>query len=175
MITENQIILRISFDFYKGNENIFEFIKQIADKYNINGYIKREKDKVIIIASSEIENIQQFADQLGKLLPYSIFMGEASTEVVYELPEFLEKGFKIKGDINILPQNLSPCPTCTKELLDEENRRFYFPFISCKYCGNQYSYIYDYPFVRENTVFKFFQMCEDCQKDYQNKEGFRYE
>ena len=171
---ENKLILRISFDYLNGNENIFDLIKKIADKHKIDGILERKKDKVFITASSDLENIQKFADELGKLLPYSIFMGEASTEVVYELPMPLEKGFHIKGEINVLPQNLSPCPSCTKELLDEKNRRFYYPFISCSYCGNQYSYLYSYPFDRQNTVFKFFQMCPDCQKEYEDKNSFRY-
>ncbi len=173
-MTENKLILRISFDYLNGNENIFDLIKKIADKHGIDGILERIKDKVFITASSDLENIQKFADELGKLLPYSIFMGDASTEVVYELPFPLEKGFKIKNDINILPQNLSPCPTCTKELFDENNRRFYFPFISCNYCGGHYSYLYQYPFERENTVFKFFQMCEDCQEEFTDKKSFRY-
>ena len=173
-MTKNELILRISFGFKKGNEAVFELIKKIADKHNINGLLERKKDNVEILASGELEDIQKFADELGKVLPYSIFMEDAQTQVVYELPFDLEKGFYIKNDINVIPQNLSPCPTCTKELLDSKNRRFYYPFISCSFCGNQYSYIYDYPFKRENTVFKFFQMCEDCQKEYEDKNSFRY-
>jgi len=175
MNLSEDIILRISFEFYKGNEAIFDFIKKLADKHRIKGYLYREDDQVFIIASSNLENIQKFADELGKLLPLSLFMSNASTEVVYNLPEFLEDKFKIKHDINIIPQNLSICPSCLMELLDENNRRFYFPFISCNYCGNQYAYIYNYPFERENTLFKYFQMCNNCKKEFSDAKSRRYE
>jgi len=169
----SNITLKISFEFYKGNEVVFDLIKKLADENNINGYLERVDNKVSIVVSSSMENIQNFADKLGKLLPLSLFISDASTEAVDDIGE-IGKGFKIKGEINVIPQNLSICPNCLKELFDPSDRRFYFPFISCNYCGNQYSYLYDYPFTRENTLFKFFQMCENCKNEYNDKRSFRY-
>ncbi|SNZ07011.1 hydrogenase maturation protein HypF [Persephonella hydrogeniphila] len=173
MITDNRIGLKISFDYLSGNDILLEFIKHIADKHRIEGFLERKGDQIEIIVSGSLENIQEFSKELGEKLPYSIFMSDASTQVIESIPPSTDK-FQIKGEINILPQNLSICPECLKELFDSKNRRFYFPFISCNYCGNHYSYLYEYPFKREKTVFKFFQPCEECKKEYENKKSRRY-
>ncbi len=174
MKTENKIGLKISFDYLSGNDILLDLVKKIADKHRIKGYLQKDKDRVEIIVSASIEDMQNFSKELGEKLPYSIFMGEASTQVIEELPDFIPEKFEIKKDINILPQNLSICPSCLNELFDQNNRRFYFPFISCNYCGSHYSFLYEYPFEREKTVFRFFKMCDECQKEFNDSKNFRY-
>ncbi|HIE58932.1 MAG TPA: hypothetical protein EYP82_03135, partial [Hydrogenothermaceae bacterium] len=165
MKTINTIKLKIEFGFLSGNENIFRFIKDIADTIGIKGILKRENDKVIIYIDGNIENVEKFLDELGKKLPLSIFMEQANITNIDTIPEKLKDEFKIHANLNVLPQNLSTCPSCLEKLFNPENRKFYYPFISCKYCGSHYSYLYKYPLERENTVFKFFQKCENCQNE----------
>ena len=174
MKTENKIGLKISFDYLSGNDILLDLVKKIAERHKIKGYLQKNKDRVEIIVSASIEYIHNFSKELGEKLPYSIFMGEASTEVIEELPDFFHEKFQIKKEINILPQNLSICPDCLNELFDQSNRRFYFPFISCNYCGSHYSFLYEYPFEREKTVFRFFNMCGECEKEFNDGESFRY-
>ncbi|WP_457626636.1 Kae1-like domain-containing protein [Persephonella sp.] len=174
MITDSKIGLKISFDYLSGNDILLEFIKYIADRHAVKGFLERKGDRLEIIVSGTLEQIQSFSKDLGEKLPYSIFMSDASTEVIESIPSYGADSFKIKGEINILPQNLSICPECLKELFDKDGRRFYFPFISCNYCGGHYSYLYEYPFVREKTVFKFFQPCEECRNELENSESRRY-
>ncbi|WP_457643234.1 hypothetical protein [Persephonella sp.] len=170
-----EVGLKISFEYLSGNDILFGMIKQIADRYGIRGYLERKDDTVDIIVSAPLEKLQEFSKELGSSLPYSIFMSDASTEVVEGFTVEYFQGFKINTDRNILPQNLSTCPNCLKELFDENSRRFYFPFISCSYCGGHYSYLYQYPFKRENTVFKFFHICEDCRRETEDKNSFRFD
>lgn len=165
MKTINTIKLKIEFGFLSGNENIFRFIKDIADTIGIKGILKRENDKVIIYIDGNIENVEKFLDELGKKLPLSIFMEQANITNIDTIPEKLKDEFKIHANLNVLPQNLSTCPSCLEKLFNPENRKFYYPFISCEYCGSHYSYLYKYPLERENTVFKFFQKCENCQNE----------
>ncbi len=173
METMEQLKLKTVFDYYSGNDHIIDLIYKIGKKTGINGFVERKKDTVYIYVSGSHKDIEKFYSELGEKLPYSIFMSEAKTYPVENFEEE-DRPFHIKGDINILPKSLSPCPTCTKELFDISNRRFYFPFISCNYCGSHYSYLYEYPFEREKTVFKFFKMCKDCEKEFNDKNSFRY-
>ncbi len=165
MKTIKRIKLKIEFGFLSGNENIFNLIKDIADKHNINGVLKRENDKVLIYIDSELEKVERFLDELGKKMPLSIFMEEAKISQIENIPEKINEGFKINADLNVLPQNLSTCPSCLERLFNPSDRKFYYPFISCEYCGSHYTYLYKYPFERENTVFKFFQKCEKCKEE----------
>ncbi|WP_457624135.1 hypothetical protein, partial [Persephonella sp.] len=169
-----EIGLKISFEYLSGNDSILELIKQLAGRHGIRGYLTREGDRVEIIVSAPADRLQNFSKDLGDLMPYSIFMSEASVEPVEPVSDFVTGDFEIRVDTNILPQNLSICPSCLKELFDKDSRRFYFPFISCNYCGGHYAYMYEYPFEREKTVFKFFQMCEKCAEEAEDKSSFRY-
>ncbi len=174
MKTINNIKIKIEFDYISGNGNIIKLIKNLADKNEINGILKKENEKITIFLDDEIAKIEKFSDEIGKTLPLSIFMGNANTVAVENLPEKIEDGFKVISDINILPQNLSPCPNCLKELFNPDDRRFFYPFISCNYCGSHYSYLYEYPFKREKTIFKFFQPCSECSKEHSDKNSLRY-
>ncbi len=165
MKTIETVKLKIEFEFLSGNENIFRLIKQIAEEENIKGVLKRKNDKVIIYVDSPLESIKRFVDKLGKKLPLSIFMKQANIEAIENIPDKLKEGFKIDTTLNVLPQNLSTCPECLEKLFNPESRKFYYPFISCEFCGSHYSYLYKYPFKRENTVFKFFQKCEKCKNE----------
>jgi len=174
MGTTEEIGLKIMFDYLNGNDAVLELIKHLADKHGIRGYLEKKEDTVYVIISAPLEKLQNFSKELGEKLPYSIFMTEASTQPIESLPEYISDRFKIKEDLNIIPQNKGLCPSCLKELLSENSRRYHFPFISCNYCGSHYSYLYGYPFERERTVFKFFQMCSECEKEYNHKNSFRY-
>ncbi|RMA97854.1 Kae1-like domain-containing protein [Hydrogenothermus marinus] len=174
MKTIDTVKIKIEFEYYKGNENLFYLIKYIADKNKITGYLKRENDKVKIYIKDSFEKVEKFVKELGEKLPYSIFMGTANTVSIEKLDIEIKEGFKLLKEPNLIPQNLSTCPSCLEELFNPENRRFYYPFISCNYCGNHYSYLYEYPFKREKTVFKFFVPCEDCKRELENKESLRF-
>lgn len=165
MKTIETVKLKIEFGFLSGNENIFRLIKKFAEEENITGVLKRKNNKVIIYVDSPLENIEKFLDKLGKKLPLSIFMEQANIETIECISDKLKEGFKIDATLNILPQNLSTCPSCLEKLFNPEDRKFYYPFISCEHCGSHYSYLYKYPMQRENTVFKFFQRCENCQSE----------
>ncbi|NPA57703.1 MAG: hypothetical protein GXN94_00260 [Aquificae bacterium] len=174
MKTPEEVGLKISFEYLKGNDTLLQMVKQIADRHGIRGFLTKKEDKVEIIVSAPLEKLQGFSKELGELLPYSLFMSDASVETVEPISPFITEDFKIKTDLNLLPQNLSVCPSCLKELFDREGRRYHFPFISCNYCGSQYAYLHRYPFTRENTQFRFFNTCNDCKTEVENKNSFRH-
>ncbi len=174
MKTINSIKIKIEFEHISGNDNILSLIHQIGNSLKVRGVLLKENDRIKIYLDDELSKIENFSEELGKNLPFSIFMGTAQTTAVENIPFEIDDQFKLLSDINQLPQNLSICPSCMRELFDTKNRRFFYPFISCNYCGSHYSYLYEYPFQREKTVFKFFQPCESCNEEFHNPTSFRH-
>lgn len=167
------LTLKIELPFKNSNDIFLPLIRDIAKSSDIKGYIERKDDKILIVAQEEEEKIKKFLDKLGKKLPLSIFMEEAKVEVI-ESDKSLDN-FLIKNEtLNILPVNYGLCPDCIDELSNPVNRRYLYPFISCKYCGNQYSYLFFYPFERENTIFRYFTRCKNCEDEYNSKNSRRY-
>ncbi|WP_457642063.1 Kae1-like domain-containing protein [Persephonella sp.] len=168
-----KVILKTVIEYLSGNDNVLKLIKQIALSSGINGYVSRVDDNIVIIAEGTEEELGHFMENLGSKMPYSIFMRSSKTEIAQE--QDIEEGFYIKNEeLNIIPLNLSTCISCLDESLVPSNRRFFYPFISCNHCGSQYAFLFEYPFEREKTVYKFFQPCENCKKEYENKDSLRY-
>jgi hydrogenase maturation protein HypF len=73
-----------------------------------------------------------------------------------------------------IPPDLAICPECNAELLDPENRRYLYPFITCTQCGPRYSIVEDTPFDRDTTSMIDFPQCPDCLAEYTNPEDRRF-
>lgn len=106
---------------------------------------------------------------------------EAADEDVAEgvvLDEFgreLDDNFRIiksdnydnyEEDIRFLPADIAPCKECERDVLDPNNRRYRYPFISCSQCGPRYSIMKAVPYDRENSTMDGFVLCQDCAREY---------
>ena len=63
---------------------------------------------------------------------------------------------------------MSICPDCQRELFDQADRRFRYPFINCTNCGPRFTIIKDIPYDRPKTTMADFQLCPDCKAEYEN-------
>ena len=68
--------------------------------------------------------------------------------------------------MRFISPDIATCPDCEKELLDPNNRRYRYPFISCKKCGPRISIIKKIPYDRESITMKGFSMCPNCEAEY---------
>ncbi|ACN99229.1 HypF finger family [Sulfurihydrogenibium azorense Az-Fu1] len=169
----DEITLEIKIPYPHQNDIFLPLIKRIGEKEGIKGYVERTLEGIKIVISSNEDKVKTFMEVLGSKLPVSFFMSDASVEISEE--EITNEDFFIKNEtLNILPVNYGLCPSCTQELLNPNSKRYLYPFISCSFCGFQYSYLFYYPFDRKNTIFKYFQMCDNCQQEYDSKFSFRY-
>jgi hydrogenase maturation protein HypF len=73
-----------------------------------------------------------------------------------------------------IPPDLPLCADCARELLDPENRRFLYPFITCTQCGPRYSIVVRTPFDRENTTMSPFTQCAACASEYADPADRRF-
>lgn len=158
---------------YKSHNHIYLYmVRDIAREVGVYGYVMKGETLKILISGEE-DRIKMFFEMLGYRLPLSIFMDEAKIDILNN-PESIEKRFEIKNNLlNILPLNQGMCPSCFEEFKNKNGRRYLYPFISCKYCGNQYNHLFSYPFERENTIFRYFTMCDDCKKEFSTKYSSR--
>ena len=74
----------------------------------------------------------------------------------------------------LVSPDASVCDDCLRELFDENDRRFRYPFINHTNCGTRFTIIKDIPYDRPNTTMSVFQMCESCQGEYDNHLSRRF-
>ena len=138
---------------------IRQIIQAQAETSSIDMHIIQDGEKIILACSRDEENLEAFLLALEQTLPASLFLGKSRHYFSDELPAISDK-VQTK-----LPLNIAPCPTCQKEMFDVSSRRYYYPFTSCSACGTQHPFVTHYPYIRENTLMKFFTPCKECRKE----------
>ena len=153
------------------------FVYNLAQALNLNGCVYNIASKVIIELSYE-KSIESFVEQLKSSLPSRARIDSIDIDdaIVFEK----HQGFFIKESsidtsklIEVTP-DLGLCKACKKELLDPNNRRFNYPFISCTQCGPRYSILEKLPFDREHTSLKKFSLCKTCEDEYHDPTNRRF-
>ncbi|MCR5656256.1 MAG: carbamoyltransferase HypF [Butyrivibrio sp.] len=164
------------------------FVAKLSYEYKLKGEVKNVGGIVEILAEADRDVIYSFADRLRTDCPPGSIILDIS---VYELNEngkpegpcdhsgfhaVKEKysDFRIvksgkENRINglyVFPPDIGICAECSRELLDEDDRRYRYPLISCASCGPRYSILNSIPYDRETTTMESFKMCPKCEAEY---------
>jgi hydrogenase maturation protein HypF len=147
-------------------------IFRIAKNMGLKGYVLNKGSEVEVVID---RNEEEFIKEIKKQLP-SI----AKITNIEKVPkEYSFKDFKIlhskKGSRHSqIPADVGICDSCLKELFNEKNKRYVFPFTNCTVCGARYSLIKDIPYDRERTSMDEFKLCKSCLEEYKNPLDKRY-
>jgi hydrogenase maturation protein HypF len=154
------------------------FIYRMATEKKFNGWVCNSADGVHIeLNADEEEAIRNFCEEIKQNSP-----PQASVENVSFYPVAGENhhSFRInnseKSETTSIPvtPDFAICADCIKELFDNKNRRFSYPFLTCTRCGPRYSIIRRIPYDRENTSMDSFFMCPECLTEYNDPSDRRF-
>jgi hydrogenase maturation protein HypF len=154
------------------------FIFNLAHRMNLHGYVQNNNSGVFIEVEGEAKELSSFLNFIQTEKPPNALIEGMFTEY-HNARGF--NGFEIKKSPHednapsalILP-DVAICKDCLKELFDENNRRYLYPFINCTNCGPRFSIIEALPYDRKNTSMKIFPMCPDCRSEYENPYDRRF-
>ncbi len=150
------------------------FVYSLAVRLGVEGSVCNLGGIVEIIARAPEEVLNQFLFELKNDADKDYEIHGVKEEDIKEedFPEEkLNKGFFIKSSAKSLHAfSLTPdiglCDKCAEEVLDEKNRRYHHPFISCAACGPRYTILEQTPYDRQTTVMKEFPLCGECEEEY---------
>lgn len=151
------------------------YLYRCAQKFNFNGFVKNTSEGVIL----EVEGTG-----MDDFVPYVMGHLPPLSEVVYHevnhIPVENSGSFVILSSENtdksdlLVPPDIAVCQNCRKEMADQSDRRYRYPFINCTDCGPRMTIIRDLPYDRPFTTMKKFPLCEDCSKEYNDPMDRRY-
>ena len=147
------------------------FVYRLAIKYNLKGWVCNTSEDVKIEVEGEAEAIERFYFELqskapplarieGITISYHPLAGYTSFEIRHSIAE--------EGKYQLISPDIATCQACLNELLDFNDRRYRYPFTNCTNCGPRFTIIEDMPYDRPKTTMRYFQMCPQCQAEYDN-------
>jgi hydrogenase maturation protein HypF len=153
------------------------FIHRLAVRHNLCGWVRNEAGEVRIVVAGSGASVSAFVAAIEADAPPLARIDSLETR-----PTTLEDadGFRIveSEDHPDRRQPVSPdvalCADCERELYDEHDRRFRYPFITCTNCGPRFTVIDAMPYDRERTSMRAFPQCEQCRAEYERPDDRRY-
>lgn len=149
-------------------------VYRVAKSLDCKGYVRNNGSNVEICVDS---NHEGFLKLLKKELPplAKIERVEVLESKCYEKYDGFTIIYSKKGTRqSLIPADTAICDECLIELFDNDDRRYFYPFINCTNCGARFSLIFDVPYDRANTSMNEFKLRERCKDEYKNPENRRF-
>jgi len=146
------------------------FVFALASRTELKGRVLNNEIGVLVDVEGEQCRIEQFISELRTMAPplsqidsveckpYSNGTNYSDFRIV-ESETMGQKFSPIAADI-------ATCGDCLREMFDENDRRFRYPFINCTNCGPRFTIIENVPYDRANTTMRDFEMCAPCLAEY---------
>jgi hydrogenase maturation protein HypF len=154
-------------------------VHRLASQLNLTGFVYNDTMGVTIELQGENTKIAEFLKRLnGQDAPplaqiYSCLAFDL--EPVEQEQEFVIKPSEKSGTpTSRVTADIATCKDCLRELFDEKDFRYRYPFINCTNCGPRYSIIRTIPYDRPNTTMSAFAMCDKCSGQYDNVTDRRF-
>lgn len=154
------------------------FVYRLAHEYNLAGWVLNARDGVTIHVEGAPEDIDAFVIQVSEHHPSAAVVEKINID---EAPLEPCSGFEIResatGDVRestLVSPDLATCSQCVRELFDETDRRYRYPFINCTNCGPRFTIIDELPYDRPATSMNSFEMCGDCAAEYHDPMNRRF-
>jgi hydrogenase maturation protein HypF len=148
------------------------FIYSHASRMSLTGRVRNNVSGVLIDVEGSALAIQRFVHEIGSNPPplsqiESIEYKENLPPAGY--PDFLILESNLAGDRSLpVSADFGSCGECVRELFDQRNRRYQYPFINCTNCGPRFTIVEDVPYDRSRTTMRHFKMCYECRIEYEN-------
>jgi len=153
------------------------FVYGLTEKLNLNGWVRNTSAGVDIQVDGTEATLKEFARALEHDAPPLALIaslevatcppnGFSSFEIIHSEP--------IPGAFQPISPDVSICDDCLRELFDENDRRYRYPFINCTNCGPRLTIIKDIPYDRPKTTMAPFELCSECAAEYEDPGDRRF-
>ncbi len=153
------------------------FVYKLCLSHKLKGWVNNTNDGVHIHINTTKIKAEKLLKELIETAPkLAVITGYTIEEIdyrQYDNFEIIHSSSREDAKL-LLPPDFAMCDDCSKELYDEDNSRFQYPFITCTNCGPRYSIIKSLPYDRETTTMDKFEMCPVCRTEYDNPLDRRY-
>lgn len=145
------------------------FVYGLAKRYELKGWVRNTSAGVDIEIDGEKNVVAAFIKALRNEAPPLSRIDElnVSFQAANGFRSFdILHSAAVAGAFQPISPDVSICPDCLRELFDQSDRRYRYPFINCTNCGPRFTIIKDIPYDRPKTTMAPFRMCPECEREY---------
>ncbi|MEM9834157.1 MAG: carbamoyltransferase HypF [Bacteroidota bacterium] len=153
------------------------FVYQLAQRFGLVGQVSNRSDGVRVLVNASQQVAQLFLEAILEEYPA---VAQVTNHSFQEVTSQEFHNFSIvhsesthRRDVLLTP-DLGLCPACRSELVQQDSRRYQYAFTNCTHCGPRYSIIEELPYDRATTAMAPFDLCDDCQQEYDDPNDRRY-
>jgi hydrogenase maturation protein HypF len=153
------------------------FVYRLALRHGLAGWVRNSAGDVQIEVEGGPAALDAFVRELRSEAPplARIELVETETCVPAGWETFTIRESRDEPDRRqpVAP-DVALCAACERELFDQANRRYRYPFITCTDCGPRFTVIEAMPYDRERTSMRAFAQCPECLREYRTPGDRRY-
>jgi hydrogenase maturation protein HypF len=145
-----------------------QFVYRLASALGLSGYIREEEGRVVIEA--EGSNLNKFLKRIIEAPPPPVVIERITKNFI---PILGETFFRITGSdivgtkfLPTAPMDVALCRNCLKEIINPNDRRYFYPFNNCPDCASSLSVLVDIPLTRTDTTYADFKPCKSCMQEF---------
>jgi hydrogenase maturation protein HypF len=152
------------------------FVYGLARRHGLAGFVLNDGEGVVIEAEGEADAIAAFISALrGEAPP----LARVEDVVALTVPpagdgEFTIRASTASGRTALIPADVATCDECLRELFDQHDRRYRYPFVNCTQCGPRFTIVRGVPYDRPLTTMAGFPLCVECRREYEDPADRRF-
>jgi len=155
------------------------FVWHLATQAGITGSVWNDEQGVLIHAWGDQALLEQFGQRIMEQMPplaridameSSLLLAAATAPAAFTIAPSRDNG----STHTAITPDAATCPHCLDDILNPAARHHGYLFTSCTHCGPRLSIVRAVPFDRAHTSMAPFQMCADCQSEYDNPAHRRF-
>jgi hydrogenase maturation protein HypF len=153
------------------------FVYNLAINNCLMGWVNNNSEGVFIDIEGSEDSIEAFIKEIKLNPPPLSRVGQITVEdkPYYGFIDFhIKESEQLYEKITLISPDISTCKECREDILNPENRRYFYPFTNCTNCGPRYSIIKHIPYDRDKTTMNEFKMCTQCESEYRNPLNRRF-
>lgn len=149
-------------------------VRRAALALGVCGEVRNFGGSAEILCNAEKQQLQRFLETLRKLPSPVQIDSIAAVEIApRRFLGFTEAESAGAPECPILPADIGVCSECLRDLQNEDDPRFHYPYISCAQCGPRYTIIRALPYDRVRTAMDAYEMCPLCTRQYEDPDDRR--
>ena len=152
------------------------FVYALAGRHGLGGFVLNDGSGVVIEAEGDAGSLDEFRVALERDAPPLARVDDVAEAAVAPRNEsaFRIDESSLTGRTALIPADVATCETCVRELFDQDDRRYRYPFVNCTQCGPRFTIVERVPYDRANTTMAGFPMCAECRREYEDPADRRF-